>query len=66
MPLHKCGDVTVHLLKFDPGARVEEDPHPEGEELLVLEGGLRDERGHLAARDLAAPTGWLPAFDLER
>ena len=44
MPLHKCGDVTVRLLKFDPGARVEEDPHPGGEELLVLEGGLRDER----------------------
>lgn len=45
MPLHEFGEETVRLVKFEPGARVEDDPHPGGEELLVLEGVLRDEHG---------------------
>ena len=47
--LHEHETETVRLVKFDPGARVEDDPHPGGEELLVLEGTLNDEHGNYPA-----------------
>ena len=47
--LHRHGGERVDLVRFMPGARVPEDPHPGGEELLVLEGVLSDEAGHYPA-----------------
>ena len=40
----ECGRVTS-LVRFDPGARFPEHDHPQGEEILVLEGQFCDERG---------------------
>ena len=45
MALHEFGDETVRLVKFEPSAKVEHDPHPGGEEVLVLKGVLKDEHG---------------------
>ncbi len=43
--LHKHGNEKVELVRFEPNARVPSDPHPGGEEVLVLEGVLSDEAG---------------------
>jgi anti-sigma factor ChrR (cupin superfamily) len=45
MALHEFGDETVRMVKFEPDAKVEHDPQPGGEEVLVLEGVLKDENG---------------------
>jgi hypothetical protein len=45
MAIHEFSDETVRLEKFEPGAKVKHDPHPGGEEILVLEGVLKDENG---------------------
>jgi anti-sigma factor ChrR (cupin superfamily) len=47
--LHRHREEKVALVRFAPGARVPEDPHPGGEEVLVLEGVLSDETGHYPA-----------------
>lgn len=46
LTLHRHGDEKVELVRFAPNARVAADPHPGGEEVLVLEGVLSDEAGH--------------------
>ena len=46
LSLHKHGNEKVELVRFAPNARVPSDPHPGGEEVLVLEGVLSDEAGH--------------------
>ncbi len=51
MPLYadeKSGEV-VYLVRFAPGAKVENDRHPGGEEVFVLEGALEDEHGKCPA-----------------
>lgn len=48
--LHQHGAERVSLVRFAPGARVVDDPHPDGEELLVLEGVLSDQVGAYPAR----------------
>ena len=51
LPLFKS-EVTgefVYLARFAPGAKVTDDSHPGGEELLVLEGRLEDEYGEYPA-----------------
>ena len=47
--LHRHGEEKAALVRFAPGARVAHDPHPGGEELLVLEGVLSDEAGDYPA-----------------
>jgi anti-sigma factor ChrR (cupin superfamily) len=62
MPLFadEAGGEQVYLVRFAPGAKVEDDPHPGGEELFVLEGTLEDEFG-------AYPAGtWLRQPDGSR
>lgn len=49
MTLHEHGSETVRLVRFEPGARITDDPHPGGEEVLVLEGVLQDEYGRYPA-----------------
>lgn len=46
MTLHEQGRETVRLVRFEPGAAIADDPHPGGEEVLVIEGTLQDEFGH--------------------
>lgn len=43
--LHAHGTEEVRMSKFEPGASVADDPHPGGEEVLVLAGTLKDEYG---------------------
>jgi len=43
--LHRHGEERVALVRFAPGARLPQDPHPGGEEVLVLDGVLSDEAG---------------------
>ncbi len=58
LPLHEFGDERVYLVKFAPGAKVENDEHPGGEEVFVLSGELRDEHGtYLAGTWLRQPDG---------
>ena len=45
MAIHEFSDGTVRPVKFEPGAKVKHDPHPGGEEVLVLEGVLKDKNG---------------------
>ncbi len=45
LPLHEYGTERVYMVKFGPGAKVEDDPHPGGEEVFVLAGELCDEFG---------------------
>lgn len=45
LALHEFGDEAVRLTKFEPGAKASHDPHPGGEEVLVIEGTLKDEHG---------------------
>ncbi len=47
--LHQHRDEKVALVRFAPGARLPDDPHPGGEEVLVLEGVLSDEAGDYPA-----------------
>ncbi|MBW3558725.1 MAG: cupin domain-containing protein [Proteobacteria bacterium] len=47
--LHQHRNEKVALVRFAPGARVPDDPHPGGEEILVLEGVLSDEAGDYPA-----------------
>ena len=47
--LHRHGEEKVALVRFSPGARLPHDPHPGGEEVLVLEGVLSDELGDYPA-----------------
>jgi anti-sigma factor ChrR (cupin superfamily) len=49
LSLHRHGAEVVNLVRFAPGARLPSDPHPGGEELLVLEGVLSDEFGDYPA-----------------
>ncbi|MGI9484102.1 MAG: cupin domain-containing protein [Hyphomicrobiales bacterium] len=44
-PLHKFSDEFVRLVRFRPGGELGHHDHPLGEELLVLQGELRDENG---------------------
>jgi len=43
--LHRHRAEEVALVRFEPGARLADDPHPGGEEVLVLEGVLSDDAG---------------------
>lgn len=43
--LHQHRGEKVALVRFAPGARLPDDPHPGGEEFYVLEGVLSDEAG---------------------
>jgi len=53
LPLHEHGSERVRLARFDAGTRGPEHNHPDGEEILVLQGVLADEAG-------ASPAGtWL-------
>jgi anti-sigma factor ChrR (cupin superfamily) len=45
LPLHTFGDEFVRLVRFIPGGELGHHDHPLGEELVVLEGELRDENG---------------------
>ena len=45
LPLHEHRAERVYLVRFEAGAKVDDDPHPGGEEVLVLEGVLKDEHG---------------------
>ena len=51
MPLYQdeTSGELVYLVRFAPGAAVENDVHKGGEELLVLEGALEDEYGRYPA-----------------
>lgn len=44
----EAGQVTS-LVRYEPGARFPRHDHPEGEEILVLEGVFSDDRGHWPA-----------------
>lgn len=45
MPLYQRGTEQVALVKWQPGTRFSEHPHPGGEEIFVLEGTFEDEHG---------------------
>lgn len=45
LELHAFGEERVQLERWSPGAHIARHEHPAGEELLVLEGELEDERG---------------------
>ena len=45
LTLHKFGSEIVRIVRYEPGAKIADDPHPGGEEVFVLEGELRDEFG---------------------
>ena len=49
MPLHEHGKEIVRLVRFEPGTRIADDPHPGGEEVFVLSGTLEDEFGKYPA-----------------
>ena len=53
LPLHRFGSEMVALVRWAPGTVFQKHEHPDGEEILVLEGALEDEEGRY-------PTGtWL-------
>lgn len=61
--LEHIGDVekgrVTSLVRFDPGARFPRHGHPEGEEILVLDGVFSDEHGHYPkGRFLLNPAGF--------
>ena len=62
----ESGQVTS-LVRYLPGARFPRHPHPEGEEILVIEGVFSDERGDWDAGSwLANPEGFEHApFSME-
>jgi len=45
LPLHAHGRERVRLARYAAGARYPHHDHPDGEEILVLEGTLQDEHG---------------------
>ena len=45
LPLYERAPEKVALMKLAPGARLDRHEHPGGEEILVLDGVLEDERG---------------------
>ncbi|WP_244395976.1 cupin domain-containing protein [Beijerinckia indica] len=49
-PLHEFDSVTTFLLHLAPGTRWKHQTHPDGEEILVLEGTFSDEEGVYPAR----------------
>ncbi len=52
-PLHQFGSERVGLSRWHPGTQYHSHGHPDGEEILVLDGTLEDEHG-------VYPTGtWL-------
>lgn len=54
----ESGQVTS-LVRYQPGSRFPEHDHPEGEEILVLEGVFSDHRGdHPAGSYLLSPEGF--------
>ncbi|MEQ8265110.1 cupin domain-containing protein [Pseudohaliea sp.] len=54
----EAGQVTS-LVRYEPGARFPRHDHPEGEEILVLEGVFSDDRGHWhAGTYLLNPEGY--------
>lgn len=54
----EAGRVTS-VVRYDPGSRFHRHPHPDGEEILVLEGVFEDERGaHPAGSLLLAAEGF--------
>ena len=46
LSLHEYGGECVRLLRLAPGASLPAHDNVGGEEILVLEGGYRDERAH--------------------
>lgn len=57
----EAGRVTS-IVRYAPGSRFPEHPHPEGEEILVLRGVFSDERGdHPAGTYLLNPEGYAHA-----
>lgn len=58
LELHRHGTEHVRLLRLAPGARIPARPLPGGEEILVLEGGYRDELArHTAGTWVRNPPG---------
>lgn len=54
----EAGRVTS-VVRYDPGSRFHAHPHPDGEEILVLDGVFEDERGaHPAGSFLLAAEGF--------
>lgn len=54
----EAGRVTS-VVRYDPGSRFHGHPHPDGEEILVLDGVFEDERGaHPAGSYLLAAEGF--------
>lgn len=49
MTLHRWKTEEVRLLRFEPGTRAPAHDHPQGEEILVLEGSFSDEEGTYGA-----------------
>lgn len=46
LPLHEAADESVAMERLEPGAALAEADCPAGEEILVLDGDLRDGRGN--------------------
>ena len=58
MPLHEFGDETVELVRFDGAVTYPRHTHQGGEEVLVIEGVIRDEEGEYPAGSwLRSPDG---------
>jgi anti-sigma factor ChrR (cupin superfamily) len=58
LPLHRFGSEQVSLVRFAPGTVFQTHQHPQGEEILVLEGALEDEDGrYMAGSWLRNPPG---------
>lgn len=49
MPLHEFGSETVELVRFNGAATYPRHTHEGGEEILVIEGVIRDEEGEYPA-----------------
>lgn len=49
MPLHSYDGVNTALVRWDPDTRFNPHSHPGGEEILVLDGMLRDDAGDYPA-----------------
>ena len=49
MPLHQHGDEQVALIRFEPDTTYPSHVHPGGEEVFVLDGGIRDADGEYPA-----------------
>ncbi len=49
LPLHAWGSEQVALERWAPGTAAPAHTHPDGEEILVLEGVLEDDQGHYPA-----------------